>query len=170
MNEQLQQALAHILNRTVEGIDASTQFLSAQLPDVIQQLLLWKFIHHLALAVVPMLVLAAAVYAAYRLTKIVQADPFEAAVRKVDTYREQYSRARSGSAEEAAARAAHMTAQVELAGLTDRTAVYVTAGVAVTVLVVVSAITSAVLVNLTWLQILVAPKLYLIEYAATLVK
>ncbi|NYT67940.1 hypothetical protein [Pusillimonas noertemannii] len=42
MNEQLQTALAEILARATQGIDAGTQFLSAQLPDVIQQLLVWK--------------------------------------------------------------------------------------------------------------------------------
>lgn len=41
MNEQLQQALATILGKTMEGIDASVAFMQAELPDVIQQLLLW---------------------------------------------------------------------------------------------------------------------------------
>lgn len=42
MNEQLQTALAEILSRATSGIDAGAQFLSAQLPDVIRQLLVWK--------------------------------------------------------------------------------------------------------------------------------
>lgn len=42
MNEQLQQALAEILNKTMAGVEAGTAFLQAELPDVIQQLLMWK--------------------------------------------------------------------------------------------------------------------------------
>lgn len=42
MNEQLQQALTAILNKTMSGVDAGVNFLSQEIPDVIQQLLLWK--------------------------------------------------------------------------------------------------------------------------------
>lgn len=47
MNEQLQQALASILNVATDGIKAGTTFLEAQLPDVIQQLLMWKAVESL---------------------------------------------------------------------------------------------------------------------------
>ncbi|TFL14185.1 hypothetical protein CSC67_08515 [Pusillimonas caeni] len=42
MNEQLQTALADLIGKANSGIDAGTTFLQAQLPDVIQQLLIWK--------------------------------------------------------------------------------------------------------------------------------
>ena len=42
MNEQLQQALTAILNKTMQGVDAGASFLSDQLPDVIHQLLVYK--------------------------------------------------------------------------------------------------------------------------------
>lgn len=42
MNEQLQQALAAMLNKGVQGVEASVGFLQAEIPDVIYQLLLWK--------------------------------------------------------------------------------------------------------------------------------
>lgn len=42
MNEQLQQALTAILNKTMSGVDAGVSFLSAEIPDVIHQLLMWK--------------------------------------------------------------------------------------------------------------------------------
>lgn len=41
MNEQLQNALAEILGKTINGIDASVEFMQSELPDVISQLLLW---------------------------------------------------------------------------------------------------------------------------------
>lgn len=42
INEQLQSALVAIINRTLQGMDTTVSFLSAELPDVINQLLLWK--------------------------------------------------------------------------------------------------------------------------------
>jgi hypothetical protein len=42
MNEQLQQALSAILNKTMSGVDAGISFLSSEIPDVIHQLLVWK--------------------------------------------------------------------------------------------------------------------------------
>jgi len=41
MNEQLQTAVVEILNRAISGIDASVDFMQAELPEVIEQLLLW---------------------------------------------------------------------------------------------------------------------------------
>ena len=42
MNEQLQDALANLLSKTISGIDAGVAFMQAELPDVIMQLLTWK--------------------------------------------------------------------------------------------------------------------------------
>ena len=41
MNEQLQGAVVQILERAISGIDSSVEFMQAELPDVIEQLLLW---------------------------------------------------------------------------------------------------------------------------------
>ena len=42
MNEQIQQALASILGKTMQGVEAGVSFLSTEIPDVIHQLLVWK--------------------------------------------------------------------------------------------------------------------------------
>lgn len=42
MNEQLQQSLAAILDKTVSGVEAGAAFLQAEIPDVVHQLLVWK--------------------------------------------------------------------------------------------------------------------------------
>ncbi|MBO5392241.1 MAG: hypothetical protein J6A65_10660 [Pseudomonas sp.] len=42
MNEQLQQALASILGKTMQGVEAGVSFLSTEIPDVIHQLLVLK--------------------------------------------------------------------------------------------------------------------------------
>ncbi len=44
MNEQLQQALAVILDKSVDAISAGVSFLQAEIPDVIRQLLMWKLV------------------------------------------------------------------------------------------------------------------------------
>lgn len=37
MNDQLQEALASIIDKTISGIEAGAAFLQAELPDVIHQ-------------------------------------------------------------------------------------------------------------------------------------
>jgi len=41
MNEQLQSALVLLIEKTLGGIDAASQLLISEMPDVIYQLLLW---------------------------------------------------------------------------------------------------------------------------------
>ncbi len=61
MNEQLQQALAAILNKTMAGVETGASFLQAELPDVIQQLLAWKLYSSIAYGAVGALMLAGVV-------------------------------------------------------------------------------------------------------------
>ena len=44
MNEQLQLAVSTLIQTSLNAIDKGTAFLSNQIPEVIQQLLLWKAI------------------------------------------------------------------------------------------------------------------------------
>ena len=60
MNESLQQALISIITKVTSGIDTSISFLSQQIPDVIQQLLVYNFwisIIHFAVATILFLIL-----------------------------------------------------------------------------------------------------------------
>jgi len=41
MNEQAQQVLADMLERALSGVDAAVEFSQAQIPDVVEQLLMW---------------------------------------------------------------------------------------------------------------------------------
>lgn len=52
MNEQLQQALASILGKTMQGVEAGVSFLSTEIPDVIHQLLLFKLVWSAIIAVI----------------------------------------------------------------------------------------------------------------------
>src|SRR5690554_1309842 len=42
MNEQMQQALATLITKAVSGAEAIAHFGAEQIPDVLQQLLIWK--------------------------------------------------------------------------------------------------------------------------------
>lgn len=57
--EALDGALATLINKTVSGIDSATAFLGEQIPDVIHQLLMWEAISNGVLAVlltIPLLI------------------------------------------------------------------------------------------------------------------
>ncbi len=47
MNEELQKALVELLNKTLSGIDSAGEFMAAQIPDVVQQLLMWHSVYSL---------------------------------------------------------------------------------------------------------------------------
>lgn len=47
MNENLQNAVASIITKAVQGADAAAEFVKAELPDVIQQLLTWNLVENL---------------------------------------------------------------------------------------------------------------------------
>lgn len=48
MNEQLQQAVASLITASLAAFNTGVNFLSEQIPDVVQQLLLWKAIESFA--------------------------------------------------------------------------------------------------------------------------
>lgn len=52
MNETLQNSLALILKKAIDGVDATVGFLSAQLPDVVHQLIMWKLAEAIFWAIV----------------------------------------------------------------------------------------------------------------------
>lgn len=130
--EQINQALAKIIEKTMSGIDATITFLSEQLPDVIHQLLVWKMVYSMLTDIGVILVVAGYVYVNYLVYKW------------VSTSASVYDGDRLGW---------HI------------------------VHLFVCVLSSMVMVSWTmtyfdfvWLQILVAPKIYLIEYGASLIK
>lgn len=172
MNDQLQAALAALLDKTVSGIDASTAFLSAQLPDVIQQLLVWKFIQHLTSMIVPLLILvvsvAALLWAAHGLLHIgnERVDQLRAEVRTEEAL--YYATSRPEDREHQAKACA---AKAELEAITeDVSPIDLAVVVASSITAFISLIVTLFNANLVWLQIWLAPKVYLIEYAASLAK
>lgn len=52
MNEQLQQSVAEILNRAISGIDSSVAFMQSELPEVIEQLLMWYAVRGVIMVII----------------------------------------------------------------------------------------------------------------------
>ena len=125
MNEQLQAALADLLDKANSGIDAGATFLQAQLPDVIQQLLVWKLVASGLSCLLSVSMLISISYGYYRLVKW-------------DIGGGAYDKGF----------ASFMAGWIAAAGIGG----------------------AWVLFSLDWLQIIIAPKIYLIEYAASLAK
>jgi len=125
MNEQLQAALLSILNSTISAATVAKDFLLAEIPEVIRQLLIWKAVESGIWFGLGVVLTALSVFV---LTKAVKF--WKAGYEKMDA-------------------AMFCSVATVLSG---------GCGICFT------------FTNLTWLKILIAPKLYLIEYAASLVK
>lgn len=122
MNDDLQKALAEILNKTTQGVEAGVGFLQRELPDVVQQLLVWHAVRSAVFCLFAFLIAGLLGYAAKRLWNWLSEED-------------------------------------------DGSQIFAAFPAAFSLLFVFIALHQS-----DWLQILLAPKLYLIEYAASLVK
>lgn len=142
MNEQLQQALSAILNKTTSGIEAGIGFLSAEIPDVIHQLLMWKMIQSMLFFVFGIIVICGTIIFINR--------QYRRSVEKTGNYGSVY--------------------YVPTMVFDNRGEVHPGCFI-FAALALVGILTGVSLISkLSWLQILIAPKIYLIEYAASLAK
>lgn len=134
MNDQAEQVLSQLLQRAVDGVDKAVELSQSQIPDVIEQLLLWNGVFsgvEFALAVFMMII-----------TLVVFV---KSAKMILEETREK--------------------------GVCDqRDSRIVFPGAVSAVMIMVTAAYTMNVADLDWLQILIAPKLYLIEYGAELVK
>lgn len=126
MNETLQNAVAEILERTINGIDSSVAFMQAELPDVISQLLMWYGVKSAVLTIAGVLILIG-MLAADRAA-------FRHLLENYDT-----------------------DELLLLWGLMGSIARFLY-------------LVPIYMINLEWLQIWIAPKIWLMEYAASIVK
>lgn len=131
MNENLQTAVAQIIERSLAAVDTAASFLAAEIPDVVQQLLMWHMVK-------------SGVYMALGLA-LLAAIPLY--------WKWWYRNAERNNDGE----------------LLDGGATFI-GGVAGVVGSAALLPSGLILINLTWLQIWIAPKVWLIEYAAKLAK
>lgn len=126
MNEQLQTALTDILEKTMSGVDAATEFLVEETPLVIQELLTWYSIVYFLEMLFAIGIFIVVTVNAIKWMKYIKKD----------------------DADEDAA-----------------FAWFLVSGIASAVAIIIA----FTLFNIKWLQILIAPKIWLIEYASKLV-
>lgn len=61
MEEQANKILVELLKKASNGIDAAVSFSQAQIPDVVHQLLIWSFVHSALFQLAGLLLLIAAI-------------------------------------------------------------------------------------------------------------
>jgi len=129
MNSELDQTANEALRALIDNAASAKEFILAELPEVVQQLLMWKTAESIA----------------YCILSLCMAVSVSVAIRWQWKNRE-----------------AHFKSTVVTA---SDGAVYM-----VNLFLAAPIIAAVVHWNLTWLQIWIAPKVYLLEYAADLVK
>lgn len=127
MNENMQQAMADIIHASLSAVETAKSFLSEQIPDVIQQLLLWHMTKNLILFLIGMTILIAIIVCTFIAIKKIKSSAMDAMDKNGWT------------------------------GVTILAAV-------------IACFVPPFFLNLTWLQIWIAPKIFLIEYAARMFK
>ena len=158
--EELNTALAQLIEQASAGIDASVGFLEAELPDVVYQLILWYGIKNAILCIASILLLLV---------------PF-LVVRRLRAGFKKYSPDKKKSDYEDGEAISEWTYADITTYSNSPNSVYIREKDVATVYQVVggalslaSLFLSAAFFNLTWLQIWIAPKVWLLEYAAQLV-
>lgn len=145
MNEQAQKTLAILLQKASDGIDQAVAFSQAQVPDVIHQLLVWNFTRSLIITIITLASVPLVIWGVRKqLVKHQigeQRDHWEG--KTTTRYQSTLVYDKNGDISPAI-----MLLAVFLVGW--------------------GAIVISVVTNMDWLQIWVAPKFYLIEYAASL--
>ena len=131
MNEQLQQAVADLINKSVATAEKAGDFIISELPDVVEQLLLYEFWYSLIMFLFGLAFVFASAYGITSGSKTII------------------------SVEEG-----------------DKPSHFVPFAVFKLVISVIMALLgiASVLLEHTWFKIWIAPKVWLIEYAANLVK
>jgi len=167
MNENLQQALERLITKSLDGIDSATGFLEAEIPEYVEQLMNWYMVKGAFLSFVCLFVLIGSLYMIYNVIFKERTEDKErldelssqresgetwtkfrgfGMVTSIEYDREVRKAKNGGYSDEA---------QAILGGVFSSSAV-------------ISAI--CILPSMSWVQIWIAPKVWLVEYAANLVK
>lgn len=147
MNEQAQKVLAELLQKAANGIDAAVSFSQAQIPDVVHQLLVWNMVHSLIMTLITISTIPLVFWFVKRQCRKVEVGKLEDEGYSWDRGRPKYSPTMVWDS------------KGELSFL-------IAPGAAVLLFWGIWVI--GVVTKMTWLKIWLAPKLYLIEYAASL--
>lgn len=155
MNEQMQAALIKLIEKAQSGIDTSVSFLSAEIPDVVHQLLLWYAVKSAAWFCVSIALVCFGIHL-FRMKYGVTKEEAVAARARGEAWTK-FTPHYESSCTSSRYDAIMMAPYDYFAGRTAGGVIAVLGGL-------------MTMANLNWLQILIAPKIWLIEYAARLAK
>lgn len=160
MEEQANKILVELLQKAVNGIDAAVSFSQAQIPDVINQLLLWKAVSSfISFAVGAVLIFAGPklVIRFYRMAK-------QAHMSALNNAQKDYEQGKAWTRYSPGSSVTSVSFD-SLVG--SGFAITLVTGIAFIAVAIVSLV---LVTEFDWLKIWLAPKLYLLEYAASLIK
>lgn len=146
MNEQAKDALTNLLNLAIDGIEGAKNFAEREIPDVIEQLLMWEMVQSLVFFVIGtvFLIMSSILVAKTPGTIKRAAEARDNKESWIFVYKNREITTLSYDAR--------------------------ASGAATLVPAVFFALGSTWLLNITWLKIWIAPKLFLLEYASDLIK
>jgi len=142
MNEELQKALGELLSKANNGIDAAGDFLAVELPDVIQQLLMWHGMYSFIMFIVGFLLLTT------------MPITLKSCLRVKDRAKSDYDNGEPWT-------------RYDSSGTSTTSHLYDFIFI-IYALLPIQIIIGLQCINLEWLQIYLAPKVWLLEYAAKL--
>ncbi|SRG66452.1 Uncharacterised protein [Shigella flexneri 2a] len=149
MQEEANKILVDLLKKASDGIDSAIAFSQAQIPDVVHQLLVWNIVDSLIKTLIAISTIPLVILFMKKQCKKVEIGKFDNDGRSCDNGQPKYK----------------PTMIWESNGEIS----FLILPLAAVFVLWVSFII-AVVTNMTWLKIWLAPKLYLIEYAASLIK
>ena len=162
MQEEAQKILVDLLKGAAKGIDAAVSFSQAQIPDVIQQLILWNLIYSIILNVVAVALIAAYLWISWMGIKPGVDCYIPLTPQQLEHNRNETWEHKRFKREEWIGGSGFMR---------DKDNDIKDGSFIVLAIAGIAAISSAAcMFNADWLKIWLAPKLYLLEYAASLMK
>ncbi|EFO0116794.1 hypothetical protein D1Y58_21120 [Escherichia coli] len=149
MQEEANKILVDLLKKASDGIDSAIAFSQAQIPDVVHQLLVWNMVDSLIKTLIAISTIPLVFWFMKKQYQKVEIGIFDNEGRSCDNGQPKYKPTMIWESD-------------------GRLSGFVLPLVALFILWFSFII--AVVTNMTWLKIWLAPKLYLIEYAASLIK
>lgn len=149
MNEELQVALSELIANTSNGINSATDFLSREIPEVIQQLILWHGIYSLVCFLLGVVLLSSLPFQIKRVLSFIPEK-----IKKGDECNWYWVNENKNYS--------------SLGFLVGKSDTAIAFNNCMVVFFVAEFFFCLGLVNMKWLQIYIAPKVWLIEYASKL--
>jgi hypothetical protein len=173
MNEQAQQALANLLSMAVDGLNGAVEFSKAQLPEVVEQLLMWHMVESLIWFSIGGILLLSVVVGGFVVNaKRERPMTDEQQAARIKELRDAYDAGEAWTRHSSYGVVTSMSYDKQLAdaknNAVDNDNLYGCSALAALFPLFFGFI--LFFSNLEWLKIIIAPKLYLLEYAAQLVK